>query len=86
MSGKENSKGCLPVLIIFLGAGFLLMLAETLLGFLFGGKSFISEFLDPDNDGTNLDSLRFVFWALVVIIVLFFISGGKIDDIFGRKE
>lgn len=86
MSAKENAKGCSTLIIILFGIGFVLMAAETLLGFLFGGKSFISDFLDPDSEGTNLSLLRFTFWTLVIAVVVFFIAGGKVEDIFGRKK
>ncbi len=86
MSSKENAIGCSSVVIIFFGFGFILMLLETILGFLFGGKSFISEFLDPDSEGTNLSLLRFTFWSLVVAAVIFLMAGGKIDDLLKRNK
>jgi hypothetical protein len=86
MSKKEGAKGCMTVIVQLLGIGFAFMAVEAFLGFLFGGKSFISEFLDPDSEGTNLSLLRFAFWALVVAIVIFFMVGGKIKYIFGKND
>jgi len=86
MSAKETAKGCSTLIIILFGIGFVGMAVETLFGFLFGGKSFISDFLDPDSEGTNLSIFRFKFWTLIVGIVVFFLTGGKIEDIFGRKN
>lgn len=86
MSVKENVKGCSSAIIYLFGLGFICIVAETLIGLLFGGSSFISNFLDPESGGTSLRLLRFTFWTLVAAFVVFFIAGGNIEDIFGKKK
>jgi|688.fasta_scaffold1224795_1 hypothetical protein len=64
MSNSENdgSKGCL----IFAAVIFGLAALSTALGFVFGGKSFLSDFLDEDSEGTNIGYLRTTFILLVI--------------------
>lgn len=86
MSEKQKDNGCLVMVVIFFAISFIGIAGETLLGFLFGGKSFLSQFLDRDSEGTNLMTLRIAFWALVIVLVMFFVRGGKLEDIFRRKD
>lgn len=64
MSDSDNStsKGCLILAVVVFG----LAAISTVLGLVFGGKSFLNEFLDDDNEGVNLDYLRFTFILLVI--------------------
>jgi hypothetical protein len=59
---NDGSKGCL----IFAAVIFGLAALSTALGFVFGGKSFLSKFLDEDSEGTNIGYLRTAFIILVI--------------------
>lgn len=59
---KQSSRGCLIFAAIIFGLAAL----STALGFIFGGKSFLSEFLNEDSEGTNIGYLRITFIILVI--------------------
>jgi len=59
---QDSSKGCL----IIAGVIFGLAAISTAFGFIFKGKSFLSEFLDEDSEGTNISYLRTTFIILVI--------------------
>lgn len=85
MAEKDGNGNCMVVILLF-GIGFIALSVESLFGFIFGGKSFISDFLDPDSHGTNLSTLRFVFGIFVLAVVIFFLRGGKMNDFFNNDK
>jgi hypothetical protein len=83
MSTKETVQGCSFFLVIFFAFIFglgVLGLFLGFFGFLFGGE------LEKNEYAEALYGLRFTFWAIVVCVIVYFISGGKIEDFyFWRK-
>jgi len=66
---EEQSKGCLLI------GGFIfgIMVLSTIYGFIVGGKSFLSSFLDENLEGTNILTLRisFIFFIIAVGIYIY---------------
>ena len=67
---KDGSKGCLVFAAIIFGLAAL----STALGFIFQGKSYLTEFLDEDSEGTNISYLRTTFILLIIAAVIYFYS------------
>ncbi len=82
MASNEQAKGCSAILIMFFGFSFLLITLFSVIGFLFGGDSFITDFMNSDSDGASLSKLRFSFWLTLISLIIYLITGGKIKDIF----
>jgi hypothetical protein len=73
--GTDGSKGCLVFAAIIFGLAAL----STALGFIFQGKSFLTEFLDEDSEGTNISYLRTTFIILIIAAVIYLYSNYKKD-------
>jgi len=64
---EEQGKGCLLI------GGFLfgIMVISTIYGFIVGGKSFLSSFLNENLEGTNILTLRISFIIFIVAVGIF---------------
>ena len=82
MSKKENKKnvrklsGCI---IILFGLSFVITSIGVILTIVFGDD--LNEFFTNEYEESDLGWYKITFWVLIISIITFFLSGGKLSDI-----
>jgi hypothetical protein len=85
MAEKENAKGCYWIILILSGLWFLTVIVQMLIGFLFGGETFETVFVNGKGD-VSVSEFRYSFWTLVVAIIVFYIAGGRLSEMFKNDK